>query len=154
SSGVCRIPAVYLPFAKFNNNVFVQWTVRGNVPATFLVDTGCTTSMLDLAELKRLHLSADSSKGSKPARITLSDLHLAHYDVAPVTFRVGDLSQLRSERGRVAGIIGEDILKQFVVTFDYGNKFVEFDPPNCVTVPNGCAVLKARHTQDGSGMVF
>jgi PDZ domain/Aspartyl protease len=128
-----------IPFELLANCPYVSLKVNGKGPFTFAIDTGSIDSPLASETLSELGITS-TNPGSRRGDIEF-------------TFDGG--FQIRTERSkslsmaglwpllgrRIHGIIGYDVLKHFVVEFDYERKLVTFYDPK-------------KYTYTGSGTIF
>lgn len=124
--------------------------VNGTGPWNFLLDTGCTSSMIS-DELER-QLNAPVVGESAVAlltemrhdrRVRLNDVLVGHSRVAGLVAMVDKVDNVRSMVPGLSGILGEDFLRQFDVMIDYENRWLYFDEP----APEGERVpFEARST--------
>jgi hypothetical protein len=116
----CRTPpdsppqVVTIAVDIVNNLVLVPVSVNGSQPASFVLDTGASSSTLD-----------------RPGNVRAISL-----DIGGVTLPIGDsnakdLSGLEAALGRdVAGVLGAEIFKERVVEIDYANRVVRLHEPS------------------------
>jgi len=142
--------------APLIHNVFsVECRVDGLHTGTFLIDTGAGNSMLQ----KRFSEEHDLFDNRKKSEISLMGAggeeiaHLARFD----SLEIGDITIERplfalstSERGigafpGISGIIGNDILRRFTVTLDYGNQRIGLEKNRLFDEPS---------SRDRSGIVL
>lgn len=119
---------VVIPFEFANLNVYVPVTV-GQRRLWFLLDTGCKSALIDLALANSLHLEMGDSVavgGGGKNPVMGHFLKNSPFGIAGLAgftqplflaLPLGDLS--RASGREVAGIIGYDFIRQFVLSIDY-----------------------------------
>jgi len=131
--------SVRVPFELLANNPYVNVKVNGKGPFNFVIDTGSIDSVLASETLSELGLPPKDANGGR------GDIEITFAGGLQIkTERSGTLSMagLWPLIGRrFYGIIGYDILKHFVVEFDYEKKVVTFYDPE-------------KYKYAGSGTVF
>jgi hypothetical protein len=145
--------------------IFVRASIGHGPAGTFLLDTGAGVSVLDArfaaaAGVKlgdEIHLVGGG--GAAAARRAENvDLTLAGGAVAgEVDPTVTDMRRIdRGMGAALDGILGDDLLRQFVVTLDYRQGVVRLDPPGSATPPADAAPMGgliapfvAAHVQQG-----
>jgi hypothetical protein len=135
--------------AEFRDGlIFVRVAIGAGPPGVFLLDTGAGASILDArlasaAGVKLgdpLHLvgggGAADARRAENVRLTLAGGAID----AEVDPTVADLTRIdRGMRLHLDGILGDDVLRRYVVTLDYRGGTVRFDPPQAVTPPADAA---------------
>jgi hypothetical protein len=122
-----RFPAarssVRVPFELLANSPYVQVKVNGKGPFLFAIDTGSIDSPLCAETLAELGLPAGTD----------GDIELTFEGDLQITTprsKTLSLAGLWPLLGRrFYGIIGYDVLKHFVVEFDYERRMVTFSSP-------------------------
>ncbi len=120
-----------------------------------MVDTGWTVSAIDETAAKQLNLQVTSHRekdGSKTRTVKIRALKIGARTLHDVPFTVGDLSGMRSPANKVTGIIGENILNQFTVKFDFKNSVMTLNKPDSHP-RTGLNWIKTR-PYEGAGIVF
>jgi hypothetical protein len=121
-----------LRFERANNGVFVQAQVKGET-LWFVLDSGASRTLLDVAVARRLGIRATESStiggagtGRVPVQIAKAQsLSLGGATLRGVDFRLLDLSGQTPAWGRrVDGIVGYDLLCHAAVTIDYAARTV------------------------------
>ncbi len=124
--------------------IFVHVAIGNGPPGLFLLDTGAGTSILDArlagaAGVKLgdpIHLvgggGAADARRAENVHLTLAGGAID----AEVDPTVTDLTRIdRGMRLHLDGILGDDVLRRYVVTLDYRAGLVRFDPPEATTPP-------------------
>jgi hypothetical protein len=115
---------------------YTRFTIQGSGPHWFLVDTGCTTTVVDktlAAELGlRLGPAADPAPG--PVRSIIEDPGLDHQ---VLSFSPALVWAIEVDRGvspmtgrRVRGILGADFFEEHVVELDYERGTMRISNPS------------------------
>ncbi len=130
--------------------IVVPVMVNGTGPWNFLLDTGCTSSMISV-ELGR-QLNAQVVGRSDVAlltemrhdqRVVLNDVRVGNTIFAGLEVLVDKVDNVRNLVPGLNGILGEDFLSQFNVLIDYDKRWLYFDAP----APDGERVpFQARST--------
>jgi predicted aspartyl protease len=131
--------AVTIPFEHYDNLIFVDVQVNGSAPQRFLLDSGASTSFLSetLADSfglgpkhkHQMNVGAGESSASlgfaHDVTLNLSGIGLPAQTVAVVSF-----GNIEARIGhKIAGIVGADLFKRYIVTIDYAaSQLVVSDP--------------------------
>jgi hypothetical protein len=147
----------------------VRAAIGAGPPGVFLLDTGAGVSILDLrfAAAAGVKLGdpislvggggATNARRAENVRLTLSGDGAGGAVGGEIDPTVADLTQIdRGMRTHLDGILGDDLLRRFVVTLDYRSGIVRLDPPDAVSAPadavrmGGLVVpFIAAHVQQG-----
>jgi len=121
--------AVGIPFELgSNNHIFIQVRVNGSQPSWFILDTGASTSMIDVRLAERLGLKAEGRlegrrSGDRSVDIGLVknvSFTLPGVEIADQTVGTLQLQSSDALLGRtVSGLLGYDFFIPFVVEIDY-----------------------------------
>jgi predicted aspartyl protease len=126
-----------VPFRLLNNHVYVEGTVNGKGPYTFIVDTGghtlLSSRIVEDVGLKPVGRSVESGAGEGH-----STTGFVHYDeIAIGGVRLRDQTGFATEiydksiEGiPVDGMIGYELLRRMVTTIDYGRRTITFTDPS------------------------
>lgn len=129
---------VTIPFEYLSNEIVVRVTINDSQTLRFLVDTGATQSILDqdvagtLGKFKPSNISMTTGAGSVAMnymnldKVTLGDVVLNNVPVAVTSLASFD----HLIGARPAGLIGANILKRFLITFDYEKKTITLRDPS------------------------
>ena len=143
--------AAQVPFRTFHNLILVDVAVNGGEPRPFILDTGASGTVVDIAAVE---VGADADLGTVTMRgaggeeevglVKLDSLDLGGARLlGPAVARV-DLAPLRRMIGvDLAGVIGYDFLRNFVVEVDYDNSSVTFYDPDSFAEPEGVSFIRA-----------
>ena len=130
--------AAGLPITLNSNHIFVDVSVNGSAPLSFLLDTGADTTVINLRRAKELGFALQGSmegrgagEGSmevsfiKDASFKLQGVELQHQLAASI-----DMTTLEGYEGHpIDGILGFDFISRFVIEIDYaGRKLNLFEP--------------------------
>lgn len=138
-SGQTRLKApVSIPFELYHNRVYLQVNVNHTGPFTFVLDSGASTSGLDQAHARELHLHVKSgnalvANGETPMNVGLAGgvtLTLGGVDLTEKNVAVLPFGELASFEGRpIDGVVGVDLFRRYIVEIDYAhNRLVLNDP--------------------------
>lgn len=119
--------ALKIPFDLSNNLVLLQVRVNDSRPLWFILDSGATSSVIDAGLIKELGLSTrgrvkgGSSGGAIEAKLVPGvSFTLPGVKVSNLTVGSVPLDPFAPVLGRsIGGIIGHDLISQFVVEIDY-----------------------------------
>jgi len=125
-----------VPFRLLINHVYVQATVNGKGPYTFLVDTGGHTLLsariVSEAGLKPVGQSVESGAGEKH-----STIGFVHFDEIAIggarllnqTGFSAEVYDKSIEGVPVDGMVGFELIRRLVTTIDYGRHTITFTDP-------------------------
>lgn len=116
-------------FELYGDHIFVSVSVDDSEPVDFILDTGDGLAVLDLDVAKKLNLKTDHQSSKTSAQGTISGALIEHNKVEindvkleEIELYTTDLSHLERTIGRnIDGIIGYDLLKNYVVKVDYSD---------------------------------
>ena len=134
-----------VPFHLSGSHIFVDVRVNESDPMHFIFDTGAAATVINQRNAKRLKLSSDGftpvrgKKGpslayySKGSQLGMGALVLKKVRI--VHLPLDHLEQVLEKD--VDGIIGHDLLKNYVVQINYDAKTIELFDPEVFTPPIG-----------------
>lgn len=148
--------AAEVGFRTHFNLLLVDVAVNGGEARPFILDTGASGTVVDAAAAE---VEPDAERGAVTMRgaggeeelalVQLDSLALGGARLLGPTVALGDLAPLRQLVGAdVAGVLGYDFLRHFVVKVDYENSLVTFYEPASFADPAGVAFIPA---ETGSG---
>lgn len=119
-----------IPFELYGNHIFIKLRINESEPLNFIFDTGAAATIISQPKAKRLKLSSDGFikvRGSKGPTIayyssnnTISfENHVSVNDIRISQLKLDHLDQILERQ--VDGVIGHDLLKDFVVLVNYDN---------------------------------
>jgi Aspartyl protease/PDZ domain len=118
--------ALKIPFELFGNLILLQVRVNNSDSLRFILDTGADTSVIDAQRAKALRLEpqgkivASGAAGSAEATFTKGVLvSLSGVELLDQTIYVLPLDSLSALGRKIDGVLGNDVLKEFVVEIDY-----------------------------------
>jgi hypothetical protein len=137
---------VTIPFRLLNNHVYVQGTINGKGPYTFIVDTGGHT-LISPTAARAAGLHAVGEGTTSGAGDKTATTGFAHYDEIAVgglrltdqTAFVTKIYDKEIEGLPVDGMLGFEVFARFAVRLDYGARtmtlwpFERFDPKGAGT---------------------
>ena len=117
------------------NQIYIQARINNSEPMWFLLDTGATWTILDVDKAKELNIKTDNGTTldlgqtntvrttfAKDARLDISGVEVAVEKLAVMPVKLKHAPQ-------IVGLIGSELIKKFVVEFDYAAKTINlFDP--------------------------
>jgi hypothetical protein len=128
--------ALKIPFELFGNLVLLQVRVNNSDPLRFILDTGADTSVIDAQRAKALRLKPQGkiagSGGGGTAEATFTKgvaVSLQGVRLLDQTIYVLPLESLSALGRKIDGVIGNDILKAFVVEIAYSAKTINLYEP-------------------------
>ncbi|MEL6760053.1 MAG: aspartyl protease family protein [Myxococcota bacterium] len=134
---------VTLPFELLNNHIYVRAAVNGHEPRRFLVDTG-GVNLLTRTAAAELEVKAEGSFpviGAGQESVQAGIARLDRFDLGGILFPSPEFIVLpldsleRAEGLTMAGLIGFEVFKRFVVTIDYGTNEMVLTLPSAATAP-------------------
>lgn len=126
-SVIAQSPVASFPFEQYGDHSFIKVKVNGSEELDFIFDTGDGLTVLNINRAQELGMTSGSTASTTSAEGTISGKLLKHQELtisgAPIhdvkIYETG-LLHLEMSIGRdIDGIIGYDILKNFVVSMDY-----------------------------------
>ncbi len=155
--------SVTIPFQMFSGEIIIDVAINGKAGYSFVVDTGATQSLIDkaiapqLGQTKESDLSITTGAGSVPmSYMKLKSLlvgSLAFEDLPVVVADLGALKKVSLTK-TLAGMLGANILRQFLVTIDFPNKKITFANPDNGLPRQSVSVIPAKPTLGGSAMMI
>lgn len=144
--------AAEVPFRTHFNLLLVDVAVNGGEARPFILDTGATGTVVDASaaevgpEAERGAVTMRGTGGEKElALVKLDSLALGDARLLGPAVALGDLEPLRKLVGAdVAGVLGYDFLRHFVVKVDYENSLVTFYDPASFAEPAGVTFIPAE----------
>ena len=136
--------AAEIPATFDGGLIFVRVAIGNGPPGVFLLDTGAGVTILDtpFAAAAQVKLGdpielLGGGGGTGARRAENVRLTLAGGSVdAEVDPTFASLTQIgQGMRTHLDGVLGDDLLRQFVVTLDYRTGVVRLDPPNTGSPP-------------------
>jgi predicted aspartyl protease len=113
--------------------MIVPVSINGSGPYDFMLDTGCTKTMVDQKLAEELHLSkvGERTVVGVLASAKMSVVHANSISVAGAAVSGGDVysSDHLTTTDKVRGVLGEDFLKNFDVLIDYGHEVIRLESP-------------------------
>lgn len=125
------------PFELFGDHIFISLSVDDSDPIDFIFDSGDGLAVIDLDIAKKLGLKPDHKSTKTSAQGSVSGALIEHNKVElndvkleDIELYSTDLSRLEQSIGRnIDGIIGYDLLKNYVIKIDYMDMmFKLYDP--------------------------
>jgi predicted aspartyl protease len=129
------IPRASVPVKVYRGFLVVAEGQFGGEPArqNFIIDTGTSPSILNIAVARNLGLPLGQAKLSAIGRESetfaaiVPEIHLGPLQAISVPVLVTDLSSVERDLNLpIAGILGMDVLGKSSFRLDYGNQLIEF----------------------------
>ena len=122
--------AASVRFAYLDHGIYVQPTIAGRIVGWFLLDTGSGAVVVDRRVARRLALrvvdtaTVEGTTGRQRAEIVAIDtLSIGCFDQPGIFAAATDLSAMPApDGGRLAGVIGYDILQSLSVRIDFAER--------------------------------
>ncbi|RJE72640.1 aspartyl protease family protein [Reichenbachiella sp. MSK19-1] len=130
-------PIANIPFEQYGDHAFIQVKVNGSDDLDFIFDTGDGLTVLNIERAKELGMASGSTATTTSAEGTISgklvkhnELTIAGAPIHNVQVYETDLTHLEISIGKdIDGIIGYDVLKNYVVSMDYDAMEIKlYDP--------------------------
>lgn len=126
-----------IPFELSNNLVLLQAQVNDSAPVWFILDTGAESSVIDTELAKTLRLKpagkivgTGSAGTAEAVRFKTVSLRLPNVEAKNLTIYGLPLDSFSAPLGRkIGGVIGYDIIKEFVVEIDYAAREINLYRP-------------------------
>lgn len=138
--------SVTLPFRLLNNHIYVNVTVNGKGPFTYIVDTGghnlIAPHLVTELGLKSVGAAAMSGAGEKTAAsgfTRVDDIGLGTVHLHDQLGFAAEIYDTTVEGIRVDGMVGFELFRRFAVQIDYGRQVMiitdptRFDPAGAGT---------------------
>lgn len=126
-----------IPFELSNNLVLLQAKVNDSEPVWFIFDTGAESTVIDVGLAKTLRLKAagkivgTGGAGTAEAlRFKAVSMRLPNVEISNLTIYGLPIDSFSAPLGRkISGIIGYDIIKEFVFEIDYAARKINLYKP-------------------------
>jgi predicted aspartyl protease len=114
--------------------IIVPVTINGSRPYDFLLDTGCSKSIIDrkLADELKLSRVGEKTTVGVLASVRMAVVHVDSLALAGATVGAGEMfssDHSPTVTGNVRGILGEDFLQNFDLLIDYRHQSIRLDSP-------------------------
>lgn len=132
-----QTPVASIPFEQYGDHAFIKVKVNGSDDLDFIFDTGDGLTVLNIARAKELGMTSGSVAVTTSAEGTISGKLVKHNEIslggAPihnVKIYETELTHLEISIGKdIDGIIGYDVLKNYVVSMDYDEMVIDLYNP-------------------------
>ena len=126
-----------IPFELSNNLILIRARVSDSGPLWFIFDTGAESTVIDVQLAKDLRLKSKgkvvgtgAAGSAEAALIRGVSLHLPNVAANDLTVYALPIDSFSFSFGRkISGVIGNDIIKEFVVEVDYASHVVNLWEP-------------------------
>jgi len=114
--------------------IVVPVSINGSRPYDFLLDTGCSKSIIDrkLADELKLSRVGENTIVGILASAKMAVVHVDSVSLAGATVGGGEMFSAdhpATVTGNVRGVLGEDFLQNFDVLLDYRHQSIRLEPP-------------------------
>lgn len=133
---LAQMPKATIPFELFGEHIFIKVSVNDSKPLDFIFDTGDGLTVLNIETARELDMVSDGKVKKTSAGGSVTGALLKHQKVELGGQAVNDieiyetsLNHLEISVGRnIDGIVGYDVLDQYVIKIDYNeNEFLIYD---------------------------
>lgn len=126
-----------IPFELSGNNIFFQGRVNNSAPLWLSLDTGASSSLLNLRSVRTLGLrvlrsSQATGAGGTVEAVTLSNVtfNINGARLEGAELQAVPLNSIEDRTGRVMdGIVGAELFRRYVVEIDYADKVITLYEP-------------------------
>ncbi|MEQ8472301.1 MAG: aspartyl protease family protein [Marinoscillum sp.] len=126
-------PITTTSFELFGDHIFISLSVDDSEPVDFIFDTGDGLAVIDVDVAKKLNLKMDHKSSKTSAQGSVSGALIEHNKIEindvkleDIELYTTDLDHLERSIGRnIDGIIGYDLLKNYVVSIDYSDMTIK-----------------------------
>jgi hypothetical protein len=141
---------VTLPLQLTQNHPYAPFMLNGKGPVNFLVDTGASRGVLDTERAAALGLKGEGKevlRGAGAGQLESFTVAKPVYGLGPIqvpgaALSTAPLKALSLREGRyMEGILGYEVLGQFVVELDYAGNALRFHDPDAFQAPAGAIVI-------------
>jgi hypothetical protein len=145
-----RHNSVRLKFDLFENNILIECRIEKSLPAWFIFDTGAAVNVVDAGFAQRLpvKLTGQATLSAAGGDVTGSfiesaTIRLPGVEVYRQPLAAISLEMLPAYFGReVRGIIGNDLIRHFVVEIDYSGQTLTFHDPSTYNLAHEPAAIE------------
>jgi predicted aspartyl protease len=155
--------SVTIPFQLIAGEIIIDVALNGKMGYSFVVDTGATQSLIDteaapaLGQTKESNLSITTGGGNVPmSYMKLKSLLVGCLPFADLPVVVADLGALKKimPTKNLVGMLGANIMRQFIVTFDFPNSKITFANPDNALPHENVSIIPAKPSLGGAGMMI
>ena len=133
-----QAPVATIPFELCGDHIFIKVNVNGSKDLDYIFDTGDGLAILDINRAAELGISAGHDEVITSAEGSISGKRVKHNEfligsapIHDVELHETDLSHLEISIGRdIDGIIGYDLLKNYVVELNYDTQEIKLFNPS------------------------
>ncbi|MBX9691045.1 MAG: aspartyl protease family protein [Cyanobacteria bacterium] len=151
---------IVIPFEYTSNEIVAKFSLNGQSPRPFIVDTGATQTIIDnktasaLGKVNPKSLAITTGSGSVDmGYLTLKSIKLGDITLSDIPVAVADLSKFAQQlKFQPAGLLGANILKRFLVTVDYDKQQLILANPDKVKVPPRATIINTKPALGVSGL--
>lgn len=137
--------AIRVPFDNAFGLVWVMVSVGDTDSLAFVLDTGFDYSLINASVAGRLGLDVEEPQlvpqpggAVEVGAVSGVTLGIGGIQVGPLTLQAVPLAGLEPVVGRrLDGVIGHDVIEQYVLTIDYDRQMLTFQPSADATLPAG-----------------
>lgn len=155
-----KLGPVAIPFDYVNNQIIVRVKINSSY-CRFIVDTGASQTVISRAAaapigpLSQADFSITAGSKAVPlSYLTIPSLTIGDITLTNLAALVTDLSSLAGAvNERPSGLLGANVLRRFLVTFDFKNKVMLLADPHKVTVPSNAYVIKTSPVYGATALV-
>ena len=141
--------ALEIPFELASNLVLLQAKVNDSAPVWFIFDTGAESTVIDAGLAKTLRLKpagkivgTGGAGTAEAVKFKAASMQLPNIEISNVTVYGLPIDSFSTPLGkRIGGVVGYDIIKEFVVEIDYAAQKINLYKP-------------ASYQYSGAGEIF
>lgn len=146
-----------VPFYLSNNLILMQASVNNSKPMWFILDTGASITVIDTKAAKALHLmpsgkEVENGAAGRAEALIFKGTTLRFPNVEAVSLTVYGLPldfMSYSFGRKIGGVIGNDIIKEFVVEIDYQSQIINFYEPRGYQYSGGGEIIPVTLELEG-----
>ncbi len=137
SALLAQSPIATIPIEVYGDHTFIKVQINGSEDLDYIFDTGDGLAILNINDAAKLGISSGSDETITSAEGSISGKRVKHNEfsiggapIHDVELHETDLSHLEISIGKnIDGIIGYDLLKNYVVKLDYDKSQMELYKP-------------------------
>jgi hypothetical protein len=136
---------ITVPFRLINNHIYLQASINGSTPRTFLFDTGAT-NFIEAAAAKSLGVTMEGALAgggfgdgiAKFGLARINSIAIGGLELRDQVFGVDyspGFSELEGKDDQFAGLLGYEFAKRAVISIDYARRRMTFSKPDLFQAP-------------------
>lgn len=144
-------PLVHIPFTTNGYQTYLELKVNNSSETVcFVFDTGCGGTVIDKSFLEQCNIKLEDTKEEMATATNVvsvdvslnNTIHLNDFSIDSVKFFVENLSHLSTAPNgkKVAGVIGFDMLNDYVVLINHVKNYIELYPSGTKLFTTACTI--------------